>query len=202
MKISESSRRRCLVGISKVLVLVPAALFCISLIAAWGASGAEHAAQGWQANDWYRLMNFAVLAAALFLLLRKPVSTGLRSRVEGIKEQLADLELRKTAAEKKLAEYNEKLSQLEGEADRIVAEYIKQGQEAKSRILQEAEAAVEKLETQARKNIAHEFERAKQSLQEEIFEKSLGKAEAMIKSKITAKDQDRLVDEYLDKVVA
>ena len=60
----------------------------------------------------------------------------------------------------------------------------------------------EKLQTQARRSIEHEFDQAKQQLQAEILEKSLAKAEEIIKEKISADDQDRLVDEYLNKVVA
>jgi F-type H+-transporting ATPase subunit b len=178
------------------------ALVYFSAGIALAASGAEPGSKGWVNTDWFRVLNFAVLACALFFILRKPVSEALRSRVEGIKDQLSDLESRKAEAEKKLAAYNEKLSHLETEAEKIVADYIKQGNEAKARILQEAQAAAEKLQDQAHRNIEQEFDRAKQQLQEEILEKSLAKAEAIIKEKITAADQGKLIDEYLEKVVA
>ena len=41
----------------------------------------------------------------------------------GIKEQLADLEERKEAAEKELAQYNEKLALLDKEAEKIIENY-------------------------------------------------------------------------------
>ena len=68
--------------------------------------------------------------------------------------------------------------------------------------MKEAESAAEKLKEQAQKNIQNEFNQAKQSLQAEIVEKALAKAEELIKDRISAEDQDRLVDEYLEKVVA
>jgi F-type H+-transporting ATPase subunit b len=68
--------------------------------------------------------------------------------------------------------------------------------------LKEAETSAEKLKDQARRNIDHEFEQAKSLLQAEIFETSLAKAEEIIKNKISKDDQDRIVDEYLKKVVA
>jgi F-type H+-transporting ATPase subunit b len=178
------------------------ALLFFSFSTTVAASGGEEGTKGWVRTDWYRVLNFAVLAAGLVFLLRKPLSHALRSRIAGIKEQLEDLESQKEAVEKKLIEYNQKLSDLEKEAENIVAEYIKQGNEAKARILKEAEAATEKLKAQARRSIEHEFEQAKQQLQAEILEKSLSKAEEIIKEKISADDQNRLVDEYLDKVVA
>ena len=176
--------------------------FSLSTVPALYASGGDTGTKGWVSTDTFRVMNFAVLVIALVFVLRKPLSQALGSRIKGIKEQLEDLEARKNEAEKKLAEYDEKLAQLEKEADKIVEDYIKQGREAKARILKEAEAAAEKLKAQARRNIDHEFEQAKLKLQQEIFEKSLAKAEEIIKNKFSEEDQDRIVDDYLKKVVA
>ena len=187
---------------SVVILLILLFLFCFSIPTALSASGEDSGAKGWTTTDWFRLMNFAVLAIALVFLLRKPLSQALGARIKGIKDQLEELEARKTEAEKQLAEYNEKLSRLEKESDKIVEDYIKQGNEAKARILREAQAAADKLQSQARRNIEYEFKQAKLKLQEEIFETSLSKAEEILKDKISDEDQDRLVDEYLRKVEA
>jgi F-type H+-transporting ATPase subunit b len=189
----------------KVIVFILVLLISlISISAALGASGGggEGGTKRWISTDTFRVMNFAVLAIALVFILRKPLSQALASRITGIKEQLQDLEARKAEAEEKLAEYSDKLAQLEKEAEKIVDDYIKQGNEAKARILKEAESSAEKLRAQARRNIEHEFEQAKQKLQEEIFTSSLQKAEEIIKGKFSDEDQDRIVDEYLKKVVA
>jgi len=169
--------------------------------AAGGGEGDGHH-QKWTATDSYRIMNFTVLVVGLFLLLRKPVAKALNSRIKGIKEQLENLEVKKAAAESELAQYVGKLAKLEGEADSIIADYIRQGNEAKARILKEAESAAEKLEEQAKKNIEHEFEQAKHRLKDDVLEKAMARAEEIIKTKISTNDQERLVDEYLNKVVA
>jgi len=192
---------------SAVLVLTAMLLFGftgIALSSTEGGGGGEHAqvSKGWVATDTYRVMNFTVLAVALFFLLRKPLAKGLKARTTGIRDQLSDLEARKKEAEAQLAVYTEKLAELDQEAERLVAEYIRQGNEAKERILQEAEQAAEKLEAQALRNIEHEFKTAKIKLQTDILEKALLKAEEIIQERITDEDQDRLVDEYLEKVVA
>jgi F-type H+-transporting ATPase subunit b len=181
-----------------ILLLISSSLMAVA------SEGGEHGGgtKGWVATDTYRVMNFAVLAAVLFFVLRKPMSQALNGRIQGIKQQLADLEQKKKTAEKELAECNEKMALLNKEAGRLVEEYIRQGEEAKARILKEAEASAEKLKEQARKNIEHEFEQAKSKLQAEIVEQALAKAEQMIQQKITDKDQTKLVDEYLEKVVA
>ena len=185
-----------------VLIGVLVVLLCLSFGTAMAASGGDSGSKGWVKTDWFRVMNFVVLAGALVFVLRKPVSKALSSRIKGIQEQLKSLEAQRAEAEKQLAQYNEKLSQLESEAAKIVDAYIKQGNEAKAKILKEAEQTAEKLQAQARRNIEHEFEKAKQKLQQEIVESSLQKAEKSLKKEITAQDQDKLIDEYINKVVA
>jgi len=202
MKISCFGRLHRFKKSSAVIFLILLFLIGFSLPTALAASGADSGTKGWVATDWFRVMNFTVLAIALVFVLRKPLSQALGARITGIKDQLEDLEARKAEAEKQLAEYNEKLSRLEKESEKIVEDYIKQGKEAKARILKEAESAAEKLRNQARRNIEHEFKQAKFKLQEEIFETSLSKAEEILKGKISGEDQDRLVDEYLKKVEA
>lgn len=179
-----------------------AALIAVSSASAWAAAGGDGGHGGLSSSDWYRIMNFAVLALALVFLLRKPIPRALNSRVQGIQNQLNDLEAQKAEAEKRLAECNQKLGALEKEAERIMSDYLRQGQDAKARILQEAEAAAEKIQAQARRNIDHEFEQTKARLQRDIFEQSLAKAEALLKQNVTTEDQSQLVEDYLQKVVA
>lgn len=211
MKIPCFSSKRRIPHVRLILGVVLAALLVFSVGTAISASEGQEAAhgeegaapgKGWVATDTYRLLHFIVLAGGLFLLLRKPVSQALGARVKGIENQLSELEAQKAAAEQKLAEYNQKFAQLEKESAGIVAEYVRQGEEARGRILKEAEAAADKMKAQARKNIESEIQRAKAQLQKEILDKALANAEALIKEKINAADQEKLVDEYLAKVVA
>jgi F-type H+-transporting ATPase subunit b len=201
MKISGTGRSHPM-KTNKALIISYVLLFVIFSISTALCASGEGGTKGWVSTDTFRVMNFTVLAVALFFVLRKPLSQALSSRIKGIKEQLDELEAQKAEAEKKLAEYNQQLAQLEKEAEKIVDDYVRQGNEAKARILKEAEASAEKLQVQARRNIEHEFAQAKLELQKEIFEKSLVKAEEIIRSKFSGKDQDRIVDDYLKKVVA
>ena len=204
MKIPGGCGKQRLGRICAVLAILAVAVLVVSVpvMASSGGGHGEEGGTGWQATDWYRVMNFVVLAIGLFLLLRKPVAQALSGRIKGISDELKDLDVRKEEVEKQLIEYNDRLAKLDKEAEQIVSEYIRQGEEAKARILKEAEGAADKLKEQAQKNIEHEFKQAKLSLQEQIVEKALARAEKLIGEKISSDDQTRLVDEYLDKVVA
>lgn len=188
-------------NLKTVTVLGLAMFFVFYAGIAFGAGGGEGGPK-WVSTDTFRVINFAVLAAALIYLLKKPITQALNGRIEGVREQLETLEAKKKEAEKQLAAYNQKLSQMDQEAKNILANYIQQGEETKARLIEQAKLAAEKLEAQAQRNIEHHFQQAKLKLQSELIEKALVKAEAIIKDSISDKDQERLVEEYLDKVVA
>ena len=149
----------------------------------------------------FRLMNFGVLVGVLIFLLRKPMAKALEARRQGIRDQLDDLEKQKQEAERQLAEYKERFGRLDEEVEKIVADYIQQGEAAKAKILEEAKAGAEKLREQAKKNIEHEFQTAKQQLKAEMAEQAVAMAEEIIKEHIKDEDQNRIIDEYLTKVV-
>ena len=171
--------------------------------AAFAASSAHGAAEGkhWLMTDTARVMNFAVLAGLLFYVLRKPVSEALSGRIEAIKSELETLEGQKADAEKTLAEYKTKIASLASEKEQILAQYKVQGEAAKKRILEEAETYAEKLETQAKRNIESEFKSARAERKAEIMAEAFEKAEALIQEKSSGDDQEKLVDDYLEKVV-
>jgi F-type H+-transporting ATPase subunit b len=178
-----------------------AVLLLISVAdAAFAASGGAYGSH-WQNTDTFRIINFLVLAGLVFFLLRKPAAQFLGDRIKGIQEQLKELEQKKIEAEKKLAEYTRRLADLSAESDQIIDEYRRQGESMRENILKAAETAAAKLESQAWRNIEHEFKKARVELEMEIMEKAISRAETMLEKNITDKDQERLVGEYLDKVV-
>ena len=171
---------------------------------AWASSDGGHGGvhNSWLTIDTWKVLNFGVLAVACFFIARKPVAQFFSSRAKNIEDEIQELEQKKADAEKKLAEYQAKFKNLDQESKQIVADYIQQGEDAKTRILAEAEAQAEKLEDMAKRNIEQEFKSAKATLQQEIVELAMEKAEEVITASISSDDQDKLVDEYLKKVVA
>ncbi|GAB6096898.1 ATP synthase F0 subunit B [Desulfatiferula olefinivorans] len=199
MKKAEWKSRELIV--SQLIMAVLLVLVCAG--SALGSAEAHEAVQKhWSADDWIRVMNFAVLAGALFFLLRKPIGDALNGRIAGIRAQLEELEAKKAQAEKTLADYEKKIATLDDEVSQIIAQYTEQGEAAKKRILDAAAASAEKLEEQAKRNIESEFKAARLKLQAEMMTQALEKAEELVKKTISSDDQDRLIDEYLEKVVA
>jgi F-type H+-transporting ATPase subunit b len=189
----------------KHLKVSGAVMALVAGTAAWvwasgGENGGHHNA--WKLEDWWKSLNFVLLAVGVFFIAKKPVAQFFSSRSQGIEEELTELEQKKADAEKKLAEYEARFRNLEQESKQILEDYTKQGEAAKQRIIAEAEAQADKLEDMAKRNIQQEFKSAKTALQQEIAAKAMEQAEAVIKESISTEDQDRLVDQYLKKVEA
>ena len=185
----------------QVVFFVSTLVVAISGIAFAASPGGE-VHNNWLKVDTWKVLNFGILAIGVFFIARKPVAQFFSSRAKSIEDEIKELELKKAEAQKKLTEYQAKFKNLDQESKQIVEDYIKQGEEAKTRIIAEAEVQAEKLEDMAKRNIQQAFKSAKAKLQQEIVEKAMEKAEEVIKASISSDDQDKLVDEYLKKVVA
>ncbi|MFO7990394.1 MAG: F0F1 ATP synthase subunit B [Thermodesulfobacteriota bacterium] len=180
---------------------VTALLIGVAVATSWAASDGE-VHNSWLTIDTWKTLNFAVLAIGLFLLGRKPAKAFFSSRKKEIADELKDLEQKKAEAEKQLAEYQARFNNLDQESRQIIEDYIKQGEEAKKRIIAQAEAQAEKLEDMAKRSIEQEFKTARMKLQKEISALAVDRAEQVIQNAISSEDQEKIVDDYLKKVVA
>jgi F-type H+-transporting ATPase subunit b len=151
---------------------------------------------------WQRVLNFAILLTILVIVFKKlDVKSFFTKRTESIANTLNELEVKKEEAEKTYEEYKQKLSQLDKETDRILQEYIEQGEREKARIIANAEKAAAEIRVATDLAIDQEIKSAKEGLQAEIAELSVTAAEALLKEKIGAEDQQKLVDDFMKKVV-
>jgi F-type H+-transporting ATPase subunit b len=168
-------------------------------IALASGGGGEHKGLPWE-DFIYRCINFGILLTAVILILRKPLGTALKSRTEGIKEELAELEAKREEARREYALIEKRLADAVGERDAILAEFRQQGERQYEKILDNAKLLAERIKSQAQFTIEQETTLAKAELRKEVAELSANVAEDLLKQNINAEDQTRLVGEYLAKV--
>ena len=167
---------------------------------AWASEAGGHHELNWW-DFALRLMNFGIMLGLLIYLLKKPLSSFFVSRRENIQNTLTELEQKKLEADRKCAEYQAKLATLDKEVGQIVAEYVQEGETEKRKIIEAANKQAEYLKQQAQLTIQQEIKSAKESLQEEIADLTVAAAEDLLRKNIKAKDQERLVKEFIAKVV-
>jgi F-type H+-transporting ATPase subunit b len=190
-------------------VILPASV-CLLLIgmaaagfASEGGEGAHHVDTAKQMKDFgWRVLDFALLFALIVWALKKAnVKGSLADRQAAIDKALKEAEAAKAEAERKFAEYSEKLAAANAEIDEIYAAIRTEGEAEKARIIAEAKVAAEKIREQATQTASQEVLKARAELRTEAARLAVQLAEQNIKEKIRKDDQDRLVGEYLTKVV-
>ena len=149
----------------------------------------------------WRVLNFSVLVVALFFVLRKPVAGFFAGRRAEIAQSLEDFERKRVEAEAKFKELESRLSDLTADREKVIAEYIQEGEDEREKIIANAHALAERIKVQAEATIDQEIKAAKTELVKEIADMSSGLAERLIRKNINDQDQERLVEEYLSKVV-
>ena len=101
-------------------------------------------------NFVWHCLNFAILVVVLVKFLKAPIQNALKGRSEEIEKAFSDLEDKKREAESKYAEYEKKLSQMDKEAERILKNFIEQGEAEKEKIIAQAKESAERIKNWTR----------------------------------------------------
>lgn len=145
--------------------------------------------------------NFLVLACILFYVARKPAKQFFSNRTESIKSTLDELERQKKEAENKYEEYRQKLLALDKEREKIIQDFINEGEAEKAKIIEKAGLTATHMKQEADVAIQQEIKNAKKVIREEVAELSAKMAEDLLRKNMNDADYQKLIDEYLVKVV-
>lgn len=175
-------------------------LFFAFLGDAWASEAG--AAQHLNWTDFtYRTVAFVILVAILTKLLRKPIAGFLNSRREEIQRMLEELEAKTAEARKKSVDIQAKIASAEEESRKIVDELIAEGEAERKKIIEAAHRQADYITQQARIAIQQEVQAARDSLKDEVADLSVSAAEEVLRNKMLAEDQERLIREFNTMVV-
>lgn len=201
--------KRCMEILRKPIVAAGLQIMMIVVLAGFGIASEGGGAHGdghggaaqWKDFMW-RCIDFAALMLIVVWAIKKAdMKKALADRQSGIDKALREADEMKAAAERKFAEYNEKMAQANREVEALQEIIRQEGLAEKARILAEAKAAADKIKAQAQLTADQEILRARSELREEASRLAVQLAEQTLKGALRADDQDRLVGEYLTKVV-
>jgi len=147
-----------------------------------------------------RLANFAILAGALWYLLRSPIRKYLADRAGQIRKGLADAAELKASAEAQRADVEARMKSLPGEIEILRARGAQEVAAEEARIREAAEAERQRLVDQARREVDLQLQAARRDLTQYAADLAEGVATERVKAQITAEDQRRLTDRYLSQV--
>jgi F-type H+-transporting ATPase subunit b len=166
------------------------------------AHGEAHGISPAKITDFiWRTVNFLVFAGILIYLTAKPIKAFFAKRSSDISESLEELEARKAEAEAALEAAVTRLAEVGAEREDLIKQFIAEGEMEKSKIIEKAEMVAERIKEMAALSITQETKKAALELKKEVAEQATQIAEELIKKEITPTDQNKLVEEYLQKVV-
>lgn len=149
----------------------------------------------------YRFINFTLLVIILFTFIKKSkLMDHLSSRSEEIRQRLSDLEREKEEAESTCREEKIKLMDLKTKRKEIIDQYKKEGMAEKDKIISEAKEKVRQLLEQSELTIRQEIGSARDRLKQEIVELAAQRAQEIIAREMDEKDQDNLINEFIERV--
>ncbi len=190
----------------KVVGFAVSICFLFVSAALWAAEEG-HGAQGDHEGGGSQVLvlAFSAINFILFVLvLRKyalpAVRESLRRRRDTIVQALSEAQRAKEEAENLRREYEQKLAGLAAEQERLRAQALEAAEREKGRALEEARRMAERIQTEARLVAQREVEEARRLLRQEVTEQAVRIATEIIRTRLTAADQRRFIQDFVREV--
>jgi len=148
----------------------------------------------------WKFLNLAIFVGLLVYLLKKPLSDTFKAKRDEIRIELIKAEEEKKAAMAKLIEAEASLARLDTEKEVVVNRAKDEAKAEEKRIAGETEADVSRLREQANSEIARTAALAKHRLRKFSADETIRLAEEIIKEKLGAKEDTKLVKAGIDSL--
>ena len=152
-------------------------------------------------NLWTALFTLLNTLTVIFVgtkFLFKPVMKMIQDRQKEIDDMYSDADKTKADAEAMRCDYQAKLDNAQATSERIVKEAVARGQNREEEIIRQANADAAAIMDKASADIALEKKKALNDAKDEISEIAMAIAGKVVGRELTAADQSKLVDEFID----
>jgi F-type H+-transporting ATPase subunit b len=147
-----------------------------------------------------QVVNFLILLVVLYRFVYRPLLGTLETRSSAIKQQLAEAQAAREAAQRQLAEFEAKLAASQAEAQALRDRALREAAELRERLTAEARQEAGRLVASAKAEIEQDVRRARADLRREVATLAVAIAERLIRKNVQPEDQERLVQEALTRL--
>ena len=148
----------------------------------------------------FAMINFCILVVGLKVFLYKPVCNMLDSRREEVINNLNSAEEAKLEAQKLKDEYAAQIQNARAEAQDIINQAAKIGEQTKADIVTEAREEASRLTAKAQAEIAREKTEALNEIRNEIADLAVLAASKVVGKTIDVADHQNMVDNFVKEV--
>ena len=146
----------------------------------------------------WEVVSFAILFFVLYKFAFPGILSILEEREKKIKDSLDQAERHRSEAERRLNEYEAKLSLAAKEAEGILAAAKERAQRLLDENEQRLSAEAERIKGDATREIEHERRKAVQDIRNQTTELALMVAEKVVQRSLTEADQRKFADDALE----
>ncbi|MGD2103672.1 MAG: F0F1 ATP synthase subunit delta [Anaerolineae bacterium] len=154
--------------------------------------------------DWatiaFQVVNFLVLAGALYYFAFRPVMERVRERRAEKQETMRRLKEDRQEAQRLRQRLEERLSEAETEAEDIVTEAQKRAEAQRRQMLDDVEEDIEEMLGDAREDVQHMRQQAVDEFHDELIDAILDVGTTVIKQAAPPEVHDSLVSELNDRI--
>lgn len=148
----------------------------------------------------FAIINFCILVVGLKVFLYKPVCNMLDSRREEVINNLNSAEEAKLEAQKLKDEYAAQIQNARAEAQEIINQAAKIGEQTKADIVTEAREEASRLTAKAQAEIAREKTEALNEIRNEIADLAVLAASKVVGKTIDVADHQNMVNNFVKEV--
>jgi F-type H+-transporting ATPase subunit b len=149
-----------------------------------------------------QILGFLILLWGLRKWAWGPVLEMLEARRRKIAGEFEEAERRKAEALELKARYEQDLRGIEAQARARIQQAVLEGQKVAAEIKSQAQAEAQQRLTRAQEEIAHERDRAKEALKEQIVSLAVRSAEKILRRNLDDPTQRKLASDFIDEVGA
>lgn len=154
--------------------------------------------------DFFRIglhiVNVLVMFVVLRLLLYKPILKFMKKREHAFSDKVDDLDAREKKLVRQKVQYEQMMSDAQGQAADIVTKSNDMAKEHAREILGNAKDHAKDMVVRAKKEIEAEKTQARIDMRTEIAEMSVQIAEKVLEREISAEDNRKIIDEFFERV--
>ena len=148
----------------------------------------------------FTLLNFLAVLIVGKKFLWGPVMKMIQDRQQEIDDMYSEADSARVSAKAMEEEYKQKLSAAMETGERIVKDATARGQAKEEEILRQANAEASAMLSKAAADIAMEKKKAINDAKDEISGMAMAIAEKVVARELTAADQSKLVDEFINEL--
>jgi F-type H+-transporting ATPase subunit b len=136
----------------------------------------------------------------MYRLAGKPLRTFVQDRHDRIAKALAEAAALRKQAEGQLAEYQQKVQNVEAEVTQLLRQVQAEAEADKARIIAAAEAQARRLKEDASRQIEAEVAAARAELRRGVVGTAMQAAETLLKGATTTEDRRKMTERYVESL--